>query len=284
VCVCVFVCDCVYCVYLPNPRVFCCSLSQVAGAKASSSDLDRARENAETALPEAKILHEIIWPGAEVDEKASKPGLSSVAAKLPLTQDEARFKETTVTTSVMICMIAAAVKRPKRTNKHKEPVLDFFRHLMSVSCALAGRLTFPHLRFGDNVQVDLVMQPDGLIDASLFWTTQFFDRAISKCWRKALSNPTKTWIKTVRPVSGQVPLHELLGFLLDFAILLEVCLPRTLHLMGVFAALLEDMTPNFTSDVVSKVYTTRKRSAFEVNAAQLKVATAIWDGSEPRVT
>ena len=144
--------------------------------------------------------HRMIWPGFEVPEREPKQNPFS-RGRRDMDQ-KAWFRERTMTTSVLMATAAFSMHCKYRGPKDRAKGCEGFAKLLSMLASTMGGFELELDRFGDDQQLDLVVDFEGRVSGQDFGQrsfitsiSQIFGRLIARLLRSRGSRARAAWNK-----------------------------------------------------------------------------------------
>ena len=241
--------------------------------------IESVRANGETV----KQYHALIWPGMSCDSILSK------MASKKRTRDnsqEAWLRENTMSTSMYVSFMLMTMNHKFRNVIDRSTACNSFQNLVNLLAASLGGFSLGMVPYGskNNEENTVHIDSSGFVDASAFWTQEFYYGHVRGPWGKDFTNENKTWVTTKHGL-GRVHLAQLICFSLDpqhTAHLRGTLEGEMFNLMSHFARVLDDSVDMIARDIESLGLTGQFRSKKKLRRVVKtmwveRVAKKLWD-------
>ncbi|CAE7811005.1 unnamed protein product [Symbiodinium sp. CCMP2592] len=197
---------------------------------------------------------------------------------------DAWFKERTITTSVLLATAAYSINHKHKTRVDRAKACKGFAKLLSMLASTTGGFTLEHDRFGDDERLHLAVDFGGRLSGQDFWTTEFYDQHVQDSWEADRRNDKKPWISSASGLE-QVSLAELLCFALDpqhTAAIQDSVLCRVLNLLSEIAEYTDSACSKVQRDAevmtdLQRVKSKQKRKHHVVRVLTERVVRKLWE-------
>ena len=225
--------------------------------------------------------HHALWPGVSVNLLRVKFSKTE-----PDQHDQKSWLERkTIPTSWLIAYVVYRLNFKYGNKLDRSAAWKAISGLLSTLLAQTGPFNVPHIRWGDDEQVDLHVDEQGTVFCKDVWTVEFFKSTVSQWWKKDRSDSEKPWVRTIREIDGKIHFLDLLTFCLDPQHSDQFrarVLGRAYTLFTHLAGMLDDkLIPLSSRGVPITNVKKRKRTASTITRAQIShAAHQLWNGSE----
>ncbi|CAE7248673.1 ANKRD50, partial [Symbiodinium sp. CCMP2456] len=237
-----------------------------------------------SARQNIRDYHRMIWPGFKVPEREPKQNPFS-KGRADVDQ-EAWFRERTMTTSVLLATAAYSIHFKYRVPKDRDKACKGFAKLLSMLASTLGGFELELDRFGDDQRVDVAVDFGGRVSGHDFWTTEFYDEHIADSWEADRRDAAKPWISSASGLE-HVSLAELLCFALDpqhTTAIQDSLLCRVFNMMSEIAEYLDSLCSkaqreaDFLTDA-QQTKNQKRQKHHVVSVLVEQVARKLWEGT-----
>lgn len=176
-----------------------------------TTSLERSAKRLRAARDHVTEWHNRLWPGVEIQRLRSK------YVKLNVVQHNTQqqwFNEATIPTSVLMSIACHFMSFKFLQLTSRAASCTGFGKLITFIASSTDGFNLSHHPFGSQTEIDLTVDNVGFVDASQFWSPEFWQSEVQGLWERDFQHEGKTWVDSADGI-GRVPLSSLLSFALD---------------------------------------------------------------------
>ena len=231
--------------------------------------------------------HHRLWPGIQIETLQSKYVRNQIE-----NESHTWFKEATLNTSLLVSSVCFFLNNKHRTLVSRAAASSGLAKLISLFCQGLDGFQLTHDRFttardmNAPTQQGLLVDNFGNVDASAFWSADFWKSHVKRVWRSDFLNREKTWINQSDGDGDSVPLVSLICFALDSQrdpSLSSLLMTGVLNLLTEISYIMDMSVPHMIRDAAqvepdAAVKSAKKFKRIVVSILAENVANEIWAG------